>query len=247
MKNVEIGEQSGIFMNIILQLNEEVIIMAGECPSGTSHYIIKQGDTFFKLAQQYNTSVGKILASNPGVDSNNLQIGQTICLPMKNDPAADENTAVNTAATARIKGGPLRPQISGTVQFQNLQNGTWVCVEVNGLPPYQPASGNQSPVGPHGFHIHEFGNCEVGDPQNPFQAAGGHWNPTNQPHGNHAGDFPVIFSNNGYSKMCFYTGAFKPDQVVGKSVVIHENPDDYRTQPAGNSGKKLACGVIEKA
>jgi Cu-Zn family superoxide dismutase len=235
-------------MNIILQLDEEVILMAGEYPSGTSSYVVKPGDTFFKLAQHYNTSVEKILASNPGVDSNNLQIGQTICLPSNDDPSPYENAAAYAGViAARIKGGPLRPQINGTVQFQNIHNGTWVCVEVNGLPPYQPADGSQSPVGPHGFHIHESGNCEVGDPQNPFQAAGGHWNPANQPHGNHAGDFPVIFSNNGYSKMCFFTGAFKPDQVVGKSVVIHQNPDDYRTQPAGNSGKRLACGVIEKA
>ncbi len=97
MKIVVIGEQSGIFMNIILQLNEEVITMAGECPSGTSPYVAKPGDTFLKLAQQYNTSVGKILASNPGADSNNLQIGQTICLPSNDDPPAEENAAANKA------------------------------------------------------------------------------------------------------------------------------------------------------
>ncbi len=75
-------------------------------------------------------------------------------------------------------------------------------------------------------------------------AAGGHWNPTNQPHGNHAGDFPVLFSNDGYTRMLFFTNKFTVPQVVGKSVIIHQNPDDYRTQPSGNSGKKLACGVI---
>ncbi|NLC76378.1 MAG: superoxide dismutase family protein [Clostridia bacterium] len=147
-------------------------------------------------------------------------------------------------AIAHVRGGPLRPQIRGIVLFYHVPGGTWVCAEVTGLPPYQPARDGQEPVGPHGFHLHEFGDCTVGDPQNPFQAAGGHWNPTNQPHGNHAGDFPVLFSNNGYARMCFFTNAFSSDQVIGKSVIIHQNPDDYRTQPAGNAGKRLACGVI---
>lgn len=215
--------------------------MSSEGTSGTYPYIIKSGDTFYKLAQQYNTSVGAISASNPGIDSNNLKVGQTINIPTK-----EMNSSDRPAAIAYIKGGPLRPQISGTIQFFDIQGGTRVCVEVNGLPPYQQAANGQSPIGPHGFHIHEFGNCEVGDPQNPFQASGEHWNPTNQPHGNHAGDFPVLFSNRGYSNMCFITEAFKPSQVIGKSIIIHLNPDDYRTQPAGNSGKRLACGVIQK-
>lgn len=147
-------------------------------------------------------------------------------------------------AIAYISGGPLRPQIHGTVSFFDVPGGTWVCVELYGLPPYQPAANGKSPIGPHGFHIHEFPSCQIGDPDNPFQAAGGHWNPTNQPHGNHAGDFPVLFSNNGYAYMCFFTDKFKTNNVIGKSVIIHQNPDDYRTQPAGNSGKRLACGVI---
>lgn len=148
------------------------------------------------------------------------------------------------ASVAEIRGGPLAANLYGVVTFREVQNGTEVTVEVWGLPPYKPAENNKSPTGPHGFHIHENGICEVGDPENPFQAAGGHWNPTNQPHGNHAGDFPVLFSNNGYSKMCFFTDKFKPADVVGKSVIIHESPDDYRSQPAGNAGKRMACGVI---
>lgn len=150
-------------------------------------------------------------------------------------------------AVARIRGGPLAPRIKGNVKFRDVAGGAEVCVEVTGLPPYQPGVGDQDPIGPHGFHIHEFGTCEVGDPNNPFQAAGGHWNPTNQPHGNHEGDFPVLFSNNGFARMCFFTNKFKVADVIGKAVIIHQNPDDYRTQPAGNSGKRLACGIIEKA
>lgn len=148
-------------------------------------------------------------------------------------------------AMAILKGGPLAPNISGAVCFKDVPGGTEVSIDVTGLPPYRPAVGSEDPVGPHGFHIHEFGNCSAGSPENPFQASGGHWNPTNQPHGNHTGDFPVLFSNNGRARMCFFTNKFKPANVVGKSVIIHQNPDDYRTQPAGDSGKRLACGVIE--
>ena len=149
-------------------------------------------------------------------------------------------------AVADIKGGPLAPQLKGTVLFTNVSGGTWVCVSVSGLPRYQPGRDGKQPVGPHGFHIHENASCEVGDPKEPFKAAGEHWNPTNQPHGNHAGDFPVLFSNNGLARMCFFTDKFKVQDIIGKAVIIHENPDDYRSQPAGNAGKRLACGVIRE-
>lgn len=150
-------------------------------------------------------------------------------------------------AVAYVKGGPLAPQLNGTVIFRSVPGGTEVCVEVFGLPAYKPANNGKPPVGPHGFHIHEFGNCEIGNTSEPFKEAGEHWNPTKQPHGNHAGDFPVLFSNNGYARMCFFTNKFSVQNVVGKAVIIHENPDDYRTQPAGAAGKRLGCGVIKWA
>ncbi len=156
----------------------------------------------------------------------------------------DTTNCMPETSMTEIRGGPLAPQLYGIITFSQVSGGTEVYVEVWGLPPYKPAQGEKQPIGPHGFHIHENGNCEVGNPENPFQAAGGHWNPTNQPHGNHAGDFPVLFSNNDYAKMSFFTNKFMPQDVVGKSVIIHENSDDYRSQPAGNSGKRLACGVI---
>lgn len=148
------------------------------------------------------------------------------------------------SAVAYIRGGPLAPSIRGVVKFKNVPGGTEVCIEIDGLPAYRPATAGKNPIGPHGFHLHEFGRCETGDPANPFQAAGGHWNPDNQPHGNHAGDFPVLFSNGGYAWMCFFTDRFKVAQIIGRAVIIHQNPDDYRTQPAGDAGKRLACGAI---
>lgn len=147
-------------------------------------------------------------------------------------------------AYAAINGGPLATDLKGTVTFQQVHGGTVVCAEIYDLPPYQPGHGNKNPIGPHGFHIHENGVCQVGDPSNPFQSAGGHWNPYNQPHGHHPGDFPVLFSNNGYANMCFFTNRFNVSDVIGKAIIIHQNPDDYRSQPSGDAGKRLACGVI---
>ncbi|QRG68460.1 superoxide dismutase family protein [Brevibacillus choshinensis] len=150
-----------------------------------------------------------------------------------------------TQAIAEIQGGPLAPELQGYIVFTDVPYGTDVYVEVSGLPPYQPASGSQQPIGPFGFHLHDKGACIVGDPKDPFQSAGSHWNPTNQPHGNHAGDFPPLFSNDGYARMNFFTNKFQAADVIGKTVIIHQNPDDFRSQPAGNSGKRLACGVIQ--
>ena len=147
-------------------------------------------------------------------------------------------------AVAEIRGGILAPQIRGSVLFEDIPDGVWIVAQISGLPSYRPAESGQAPVGPHGFHIHEFGDCTPGTPENPFPATGDHFNPAGEPHGNHAGDFPVLFSNHGKSLMGFFTDKFKVADVVGRSVIIHENPDDYRTQPTGASGKKLACGMI---
>lgn len=189
------------------------------------------------------------------MDVSDMQQGHGNCLMYYTIPWKNQLRGINGSAgglsqtnrmrvVARIQGGPLAPRIRGYVYFMNVPGGTNVCAEVYGLPPYRPAQDGEAPVGPHGFHIHEFGNCEIGNPEDPFRAAGGHWNPANQPHGNHAGDFPVLFSNNGIARMCFFTDKFRVSDVIGKSVIIHQNPDDYRTQPAGDAGKRLACGVI---
>lgn len=148
-------------------------------------------------------------------------------------------------AVAHIRGASPASKLKGIVYFKDVLGGTEVYVEVKGLPPYNPGTANTPPIGPHGFHIHDIGNCEVGDPNKPFTSAGEHWNPTNQPHGNHAGDFPVLFSNDGYARMSFFTNKFKVSDIIGKAVIIHENPDDYRTQPAGAAGKRIGCGIVK--
>ncbi len=160
-------------------------------------------------------------------------------------PYRNEMNMQPRKAVAYISGGPLAPELNGVVTFCTVLGGTEVAVEVNGLPPYKPATKENDQVGPHGFHIHENGSCSTADQVKPFEAAGGHWNPTNEPHGNHDGDFPVLFSQNGYSRMTFFTNKFTVPQIIGKSIVIHEGPDDYKTQPSGASGRRLACGVIQ--
>lgn len=161
------------------------------------------------------------------------------------DRGPTPNADGKPSAHGVFSASPLAPGLQGSIEFYPVEGGTIVKVELQGLPLYQPAGTSQNPVGPHGFHIHENGVCEIGDPQNPFQTAGGHWNPDGQPHGNHAGDFPVLFSDQGQAVLSFVTHRFSPQDVVGLSVIVHENPDDYRSQPAGDSGRRLGCAVIE--
>lgn len=149
-------------------------------------------------------------------------------------------------AAAVVRGGALAPHINGSVAFYRVPMGTLVRVDVCGLPPYRAAEPGQQPVGPFGFHIHEGSTCGLGDGQNEFASSGGHYNPKRQPHANHAGDLPVLFSNGGCAFMLVFTDKFSVRDVIGRTVIIHQNPDDFRTQPAGNSGARIACGVIVK-
>jgi Cu-Zn family superoxide dismutase len=150
-----------------------------------------------------------------------------------------ETLAAKPAATAQLRGGDIYPLIRGEVDFYDAGGGTLVRVEAVNLPEQTPPGENTQPIGPFAFHIHEGGAC-TGD----FSSSGGHYNPTGQLHALHAGDLPPLFSNNGYAYMTVYTNRFKPKDVIGRTVILHENPDDFRTQPAGNSGRRIAFGVI---
>jgi Cu-Zn family superoxide dismutase len=144
---------------------------------------------------------------------------------------------------AYIKGGNDYPEISGFVKFLGTKDDVLVKVYLEGLPEFKPATPSHPQIGPHGFHLHEKGQCENSQTA-PFVSAGPHYNPNRQLHGNHAGDFPVLFSNNGRASMSFFTNKFHVADIIGRSVIIHEGPDDYRTQPSGNSGKRIACGTV---
>jgi Cu-Zn family superoxide dismutase len=153
-------------------------------------------------------------------------------------------TGVKKLAIANLRGSKEYPSINGIITFEDVANGAYVTTEIFGLPEYKKASNKSPQIGPHGFHIHEYGNCDEENSENPFSNAGGHYNPYDQPHGNHAGDFPVVFSNNGYARMSFFTNKFSIKDIIGRSVIVHENPDDYQTQPSGGAGKRIACGII---
>lgn len=143
-------------------------------------------------------------------------------------------------AYAHIQGSPQNPNIKGTVSFFGVHGGTVVVAEISGLPVTRGAVNG----GFHGFHIHEGGSC-TGTAAEPFQNAGGHYNPKKVQHAEHAGDLPQLLANNGDAFQAFYTNRFYPEDVVGRTVIIHEMPDDYHTQPSGNSGAMIACGQIE--
>ena len=92
------------------------------------------------------------------------------------------------------------------------------------------------------LHIHEGGDCGGTD----FSDTGGHFNPEAQEHPRHAGDLPPLLSVGGHAFLSVETGRFTPCEVSGRTVVIHGSADDFHTQPAGNAGKKIACGVIRR-
>jgi Cu-Zn family superoxide dismutase len=132
---------------------------------------------------------------------------------------------------------------AGSVEFVQHGNEVTVSARLSGLKPNQE----------HGFHIHEKGDCSSPD----AMSAGGHFNPTGSPHGpqsgpHHAGDIPNLKADgNGTAQGTFRIsgvsiGSGGAGDILGKGLVVHANPDDYATQPTGNSGGRIACGVITR-
>lgn len=143
------------------------------------------------------------------------------------------------SAQANLK--PAKKQkTKGVVHF--TQSGDKIKVEamLEGLKP-----------GPHGFHIHEKGDCSAPD----FTSAGGHFNPVHKAHGGleaaerHAGDLGnIIADSKGKAKLTIELSGLTiggQNGILGKALIIHENADDFKTQPTGNSGGRIGCGVIE--
>ena len=143
-------------------------------------------------------------------------------------------------AKAYIKGGKKYPKINGAVTFREVKNGVLVTAKVNGLPQSSDSCTGRF----FGFHIHEGSSCS-GTISDEFANAKTHLNPTNCPHPFHMGDLPPLIENNGYAHMTVLINKFKIKDILGKVVIIHDSPDDFTTQPSGNSGSKIACGIIE--
>jgi Cu-Zn family superoxide dismutase len=173
---------------------------------------------------------------------------------LKTEPTASPAapTAVSPERAAKPDGDPDHATASildrggkrvGLVTLTAVPGGTVVNAEFTGLP-----------AGVHGFHVHAVGKCEP-----PFDSAGPHWNPTGVPHGvavgpGHVGDLPNLFmAENGRVHVEVFAhglalgkgpgGVFDGD---GAALVVHAAADDYRTDPSGSSGDRIACGVIER-
>lgn len=135
-------------------------------------------------------------------------------------------------AWADVRGENGTSGLRGRVWFAAHPDGTLVTAQIWGLP--------TSETGFFAFHIHEGDNCGGKD----FSGTGGHFNPAAVTHPMHAGDLPALLSVDGNAYLSVLTGRFRVEDVVGRTVVIHSDPDDFHSQPAGNAGKKIACGVI---
>jgi len=137
-------------------------------------------------------------------------------------------------------------QSVGTATFTQADNVVRILLEVKGLPP-----------GPHAVHVHAVGKCDPPD----FNSAGPHFNPGGKQHGalnpagSHAGDLPnITVGSDGTGRMETTTeqltlgsGPTTVWDADGSALVIHANRDDFKTDPTGNAGARIACGVVEKA
>jgi superoxide dismutase, Cu-Zn family len=150
-------------------------------------------------------------------------------------PPAAAQTAKATLKNADGK------EVGSAQLTQTATGGVLISLAVNGLPP-----------GDHAFHVHAVGKCEP-----PFTSAGGHFNPTNKKHGmlspegHHAGDMPNLHvPPDGALSVDVVNDAItlekgKPNDANGLALIIHAGKDDYKTDPTGDAGGRIACGIIE--
>jgi superoxide dismutase, Cu-Zn family len=157
-------------------------------------------------------------------------------------PIVDAQTEKSSApATAIVVLHPTEGnKVTGTVTFTPTANGVRVEAEIKGLT-----------AGKHGFHIHEFGDCSSAD----GNSAGAHFNPTNKPHGaptakeRHDGDMGNIEADaSGTAKLSYVDHelslASGERSIIGHAVIVHTKADDLKSQPTGDAGARVACGVI---
>lgn len=145
------------------------------------------------------------------------------------------------AAIAFVRGNAANPDLNGTVKFyQTSYYGILIEAEIYGLPDSSKENTSQHTSNFYAMHIHENGNCTL-----PFDQTGEHFNPERMPHPFHAGDLPPLLSSYGFAWSVFYDERFSIHEIMGRSIIIHKNADDFTTQPSGNSGEKIGCGVIQ--
>jgi len=152
-------------------------------------------------------------------------------LALAGAPAHAADSPHATAQMAPANGS----QAAGTVTVTPGAGGVHIEVRVSGLSP-----------GIHGFHVHEVGDCSAPD----ASTAKGHFNPGGKPHGSHLGDLPDLSANAAGVALLSadIPGADLtdgPNGILNRAFIVHADPDDHTSQPAGNSGKRVACGVIK--
>ena len=154
------------------------------------------------------------------------------------EPAAPTPAAVPTVAHATIQS---TTGVGGTVTFSEQGSTVTVEAKLSGVA-----------AGEHGFHVHETGECTPPD----YKSAGGHFNPTAAAHGapsdaaHHAGDLGnITIAADGTGSLSIASSmlsvAAGPNSVVGKAVIVHEKADDLKTQPTGDAGGRVGCGVVQ--
>ncbi|HSL18387.1 MAG TPA: superoxide dismutase family protein [Methylomirabilota bacterium] len=170
------------------------------------------------------------------------------CQPQQPEQQAEQPTAPpeRLPVQTRVAVAPIGPASGSAL------SGLTVFTESDGTVTLELTLENASP-GTHGVHIHEIGDCSATD----ASSAGGHWNPTGEEHGKwgeppfHLGDIGnVEVGEDGTGSLTMSTdlwsvGDGSDRDVVGKSVVVHSGADDFTTQPAGDSGERIGCGVIQ--
>ena len=183
-----------------------------------------------------------------------LLLSLTACQEDTPAPALDEPVVEQPSgddfAVARLV-GLTDTTVGGTVSFRALGNdGVQIDYDLMGVS-----------AGEHGFHIHQNGSCEPDSTGTPGGAAGGHFNPMGSPHGapsaspsqRHAGDLGNITvgeAANGVARGSIADSVLAlsgPTDVIGKAVILHAGTDDLTTQPSGDAGDRVACGVVEAA
>lgn len=144
-------------------------------------------------------------------------------------------------AQAVVSGSNAYPGIRGLVRFYQTAGGVLVAAEISGL----PTSDRRCDSDIFAFHIHCGERC-TGNREDPFANAREHYNPERCPHPAHAGDMPPLFASDGTAAQVFLTDRFTVREIIGKTVVIHDDVDDFTSQPSGNPGGKIACGEIRR-
>ena len=144
------------------------------------------------------------------------------------------NVNMHQHAVAYIRGGATSPRLFGEVSFYQKSDSVLVIARIYNLP--------ENTSGFYGFHIHSGNGCGGES----FFDTGPHYDKHSTMHPNHSGDLPPLLSFNSRAYLAVQTNRFSVNDIIGKTVVIHSGADDFTTQPAGNAGEKIGCGVIKR-